>query len=93
MNPIRFSWHLTRRDWRAGELRLLLAALVVAVAALASVGVFVDRMRLALAAEARQLLGADLVLASDQPIGPAFRDEARRRGLQVDSGSAERTRT
>ena len=83
MNPIRFSWHLTRRDWRAGELRLLLAALVVAVAALASVGVFVDRMRLALAAEARQLLGADLVLASDQPIGPAFRDEARRRGLQV----------
>ena len=53
VNPLQFSWQLTRRDWRAGELRLLLAALVVAVAALASVGVFVDRMRAALSVEAR----------------------------------------
>ena len=83
MNPLQFSWQLTRRDWRAGELRLLLAALVVAVAALASVGVFVDRMRAALSVEARQLLGADLVLAADQPVAAEFRDEARRRGLEV----------
>ena len=83
MNPLHFSWQLTRRDWRAGELRLLLAALVVAVAALASVGVFVDRMRAALSVEARQLLGADLVLAGDQPVAAVFIEEARRRGLDV----------
>ena len=83
MNPLRFSWQLTRRDWRAGELRLLLAALVVAVASIASVGFFVDRMRQALSLEARQLLGADLVLAADQPIDEAWAGEARKRGLAV----------
>jgi putative ABC transport system permease protein len=64
MNDLILSWRLASRDWRAGELRLLLAALVIAVAAVASVGLFVDRMRSALAMQARQLLGADLVLSS-----------------------------
>ena len=36
---------LTARDWRAGELRFLLVALIVAVSALSSVGFFIDRMR------------------------------------------------
>jgi lactam utilization protein B len=71
MDPIRFSWVLTRRDWRAGELRLLAAALVVAVAAIASVGFFVDRMKTALNQQARQLLGADLVVASEAPLAEA----------------------
>jgi putative ABC transport system permease protein len=83
LNPIVFSWQLTRRDWRAGELRLLLAALVIAVASIASVGFFVDRMRQALSLEARQLLGADLVVASDRPIAPELIAQARERGLRV----------
>ena len=83
MNPIRFSIQLTRRDFRAGELRMLLLALVVAVAAIASVGFFVDRMRQALSLEARQLLGADLVIASDRPIEAGWIEEARSRGLAI----------
>ncbi len=83
MNPLSFSWQLMRRDWRAGELRLLLAALLVAVAAIASVGFFVDRMRQALSLEARQLLGADLVIASDRTLPPAWTDEAARLGLST----------
>ena len=59
---------MTARDWRAGELRLLAAALVVAVAAVTSVGFLVDRIRLGLERDATQLLGADLVLSSDTPI-------------------------
>ena len=70
------------RDWRAGELRLLVLSLVVAVAAMTSVGFFVDRLRAGLERDAAQLLGADLVVISDLPIAPAYFDEARRLGLQ-----------
>jgi putative ABC transport system permease protein len=85
MDPIRFSWLLTRRDWRAGELRLLAAALIVAVGAIASVGFFVDRMRSALGLEARQLLGGDLVIASDAPLPEALAAQATTLGLRVAS--------
>jgi len=64
---------MTSRDWRAGELRFLLVALIVAVAALASVGFFIDRMRTGLNRDAHQLLGADVVIVADQPINPAWR--------------------
>jgi putative ABC transport system permease protein len=74
---------MTARDWRAGELRLLAAALVVAVAAVTSVGFFVDRIRLGLERDATQLLGADLVLNSDVSIGAAVRDRARDGGLAL----------
>ncbi|MEW5881038.1 MAG: FtsX-like permease family protein [Pseudomonadota bacterium] len=74
---------MTARDWRAGELRLLAAALVVAVAAVTSVGFFVDRIRLGLERDATQLLGADLVLGSDQPIDDAVRQRAQADGLAI----------
>lgn len=61
------SWRLLGRELRSGELRLLLAALVVAVAAVCAVGFFADRVRLALEQEAQQLLGGDLVLIADHP--------------------------
>lgn len=83
MQVLGLSWILTRRDWRAGELRLLAAALVVAVAAVSSVGFFVDRMKSALSLQARQLLGADLVVAADQRLPSAFGESARTSGLAV----------
>jgi len=82
MNPLRFAWRMLRRDARAGELRLLVAALVVAVAALSAVGFFTDRVRQALEREANQLLGADLLLTADHPWPSAIADEARARGLR-----------
>src|ERR1700731_1815209 len=75
------SLRMTRRDWRAGELRFLLIALIVAVAALSSVGFFVDRMRAGLTRDAAQMLGADLVLSADQPIPLDLRQPAQMRGL------------
>jgi putative ABC transport system permease protein len=55
------------RDWRAGELRVLAAALVLAVASVTTVGFFADRVSQALLRDAHQLLGADLVLVADHP--------------------------
>ncbi|MBK4734229.1 FtsX-like permease family protein [Noviherbaspirillum sp. DKR-6] len=67
---------MTRRDWRAGELRFLLVALTVAVAALCSVGFFVDRMKSGMARDANALLAADLVLRADGPLDASWREKA-----------------
>jgi putative ABC transport system permease protein len=78
---LKLSLRMTARDWRAGELRFLLIALIIAVSALSAVGFFVDRMRAGLNRDAHQLLGADLLINADTPLAPAWRAEAQRRGL------------
>jgi len=83
MADLLMSLKLARRDWRAGELRLLVGALLIAVAALASVGLLVDRMERALALQARQLLGADLVVASSREPRAELVEAARREGLSI----------
>jgi putative ABC transport system permease protein len=80
---LKLALRMLARDWRAGELRILALALVVAVASVTSVGFFADRVRQALVRDAHQLLGADLVVAADNPVPAAFADEAARRGLAV----------
>ncbi|OWY31081.1 ABC transporter permease [Herbaspirillum robiniae] len=72
---------MTRRDWRTGELRFLLIALIVAVAALSSVSFFVDRMRAGMTRDAHQLLGADLLVAADQPMPAQWLQQAQAQGL------------
>ena len=71
------------RDFRAGELRLLLVAVTLAVAALTAVGFFADRLERGLARDARQMLGGDAIVSSDQPPPQAFIDEARARALSI----------
>ena len=71
------------RDWRAGELRVLVLAIALAVAALTAVGFFADRLQNGLSRDARQLLGGDAVVRSDQPTPPAFVEQARTLGLQT----------
>jgi putative ABC transport system permease protein len=70
------------RDWRAGELRILAGALVIAVASITSVAFFGDRVSQALVRDAHQLLGADLVMVSDHPFDEAVEKAVRARGLQ-----------
>ncbi|MGH8704776.1 MAG: ABC transporter permease, partial [Burkholderiales bacterium] len=76
------SARMLARDWRAGELRVLAAALVVAVASVTSVAFFADRVSRALVRDAHQLLGADLVLVSDHAWQPGIAEEMARRGLE-----------
>ncbi len=82
------AWRQLRRDFRAGELRLLVVAVMLAVAALTAVGFFADRLNTALARDARALLGGDAVVASDQPAPPTFGARARELGLVVASSTS-----
>ncbi len=77
------AWRQTRRDFRAGELRLLVVAVLLAVAALTAVGFFADRLSAGLQRDARQLLGGDAVVGSDQPLPPQIEARALALGLQV----------
>jgi putative ABC transport system permease protein len=76
------AWRMLARDWRAGELRVLAAALAIAVASVTSVAFFADRVSQVLVRDAHQLLGADLVLVSDHPWNPDVSKEIRDRGLE-----------
>ncbi len=71
------------RDWRAGELRLLLVAVSLAVAALSAVGFFADRLQVGLARDARSLIGGDAVVASDQPAPAALQALADKAALKT----------
>ncbi len=73
----------TYRDWRGGELSLLIAALMIAVASLAAVGFFVDRLRTGLERQATQLLGADVVIRSQRDQPPEYAAKALELGLSV----------
>ena len=75
------GWRSLWRDVRSGDLRLLIVAVTLAVAALSAVGFFADRLQGGLQRDARQLLGGDAVIASDNPTPSSFVDKARALGL------------
>lgn len=82
LSSIRLALRMLARDWRAGELTVLGIALMLAVAALTSVGFLTDRVEQALRLQSHQLLGGDLLLTADHPWPPRFRQEAAARGLR-----------
>lgn len=85
MGRAAIALRMLARDWRAGELKLLALALVVAVTSVTSVAFFADRVRQALVRDAHQLLGGDLLITAHHPLDQTFSDEAGRRGLAVTS--------
>jgi putative ABC transport system permease protein len=80
-STLALGWRTLCRDLRAGELRLLIVAVTLAVAALTAVGFFADRLKGGLARDARQLLGGDAVVVSDNPASAVFIEKARELGL------------
>jgi putative ABC transport system permease protein len=81
-SPWSLGWRTLWRDLRAGELRLLIVAVTLAVAALTAVGFFADRLNRGLARDAGQLLGGDAVIVSDQETPRIFVERAQALGLQ-----------
>jgi len=76
------AWRQLWRDWRAGELRLLMLAVGLAVAALCAVSFLSDRLDQGLRRDAGQLLGGDALVASDQPTPAPLVALADELGLQ-----------
>ncbi len=80
---LKLGWKTLSRDMRAGELRLLIVAVTLAVAALTAVGFFADRLNGGLQRDARQLLGGDAVVRSDGVTPAAFSARAQALGLKT----------
>ncbi|QNP42158.1 FtsX-like permease family protein [Lysobacter terrestris] len=80
---IALAWRQLRRDLKSGDIRILLAALALAVFAVTAVGFVTDRAERALAIEANRLLGGDAVVRGDAPIAGAVRAAAQARGLRM----------
>ena len=79
--PWRLAGRFLARDWRSGEVLVLLAALVIAVAAMSAVTFFTDRVRAAVSQQAGEALAADLRVESINPLPDEIREAAARRGL------------
>src|SRR5260221_2846630 len=81
MKRLPIAMRMLRRNWAAGELRVLLVALFIAVSSVTTVGFFADRVQAALDRQANELLGGDLVVIADHPVPKPFVQAARAEGL------------
>jgi len=88
MRALSLALRSLAREWRSGELGVLLLALSVAVAALTGVGFLVSRISSAVALQASEVLAADIRLGSPQPVNGQYFEEAKRRGLSTASNTA-----
>lgn len=82
MKRMGMAWRQLRRDLAAGDIRILFAALVLAVVAVTAVGFVTDRAERALTLEANRLLGGDAVIRGDAPVSPALLKLADDAGLK-----------
>lgn len=69
------------RDWRGGELGVLVMALVLAVGVVSGISAFTTRLQSALERESHRFLAADLVVRSSRDMNGAWERVARERGL------------
>jgi putative ABC transport system permease protein len=81
LKALRFALLALSRDWRSGELMVLLAALLVAVTALTGVGFFTDRVGQAVGQQAAEVIAADLRLQASRPPSEDYVTQGRSRGL------------
>lgn len=66
------AMRLLRREWRCGELRILVFALVVAIAATTTISFFSDRLSRAMLSQSAELIGGDLVVTGTRPLKPEW---------------------
>lgn len=82
MTNISLAWRLLLRDWRAGELGILMVAILIAVASITSIGIFTQRVEMAMNDQTSRFLGADLILSASQQIDSDIKTYASRLGLR-----------
>ena len=83
MNPrlLPLAWRQLLRETRAGEVRVLFFALLIAVTASTAIGYFSARLNGAMLLRATEFLGADLVLSGSSPAATEQIDAGKRLGL------------
>lgn len=79
---MRLAWRLFWREWRGGELGLLLISLVLGVAIVTGISLFADRLQQGLQGEGNAYLGGDRVLMTPEPVDPAWLSKAAAVGVQ-----------
>ena len=79
---LKLAARLAWRDWRGGELQLLLVALLLAITSLTSISLFTTQVQQAMVAEGATLLAADLRLNGSAKIEPEWQQLAKERNLQ-----------
>ncbi|MBS8241391.1 ABC transporter ATP-binding protein [Marinobacter lipolyticus] len=74
-----------RRDWRERDVRVVLAALMIAVATVATIALFASQLQRTLVTSASSFLAADRQLEAEngRPIPERWLDEARNRQLET----------
>lgn len=82
-NAFPHAWRSLLRGWRSGRLLILAAAITLAVAAVGSVGLFTERVRLALERQSGEALGGDALLSGRDPLPAAQRAAYETLGLKV----------
>ena len=82
---LKLALRLLVREWRAGEIYILLAALILAVACVASVGFATDRMQQAIEKQGGELLGGDVAVTSPKPMPESWLVYAKQLGLAISS--------
>ena len=83
MTSFDFALRSIVRDLKAGELTVLLVAIVLAVTAMTAVGFFTDRVARAVEAQASATLAADIVVQSPAEIQGDYLQQGEARGLQT----------
>ena len=76
------AFHLLKRNWRSGELKLLSLSIILAVTVLAAISVFTSRLQSTLINESNSVLGADAVINGSQPHNPDWEILADQRNVK-----------
>ena len=76
MNVIHLALRSLLREWRAGDLRIVFLALIIATTSVVSVASFGDRLKQTLSRQGSELLGADLVVELQAPPKPEWVTQA-----------------
>ena len=79
----KLAWQQLFSQYKSGDLRVLLFALVLAVTSITAVNFFTNRIALHLNSEGGLLLGGDLVVLSDHAIPSSYNALAKQYGLQT----------
>lgn len=81
LHLLRIAFKFFKRDFKRGELAILLWSVIIAMASVSSIYLLVNRIEMATESEVADVLGADLVITSPRPIDTEWIERADALGL------------